>query len=518
MLIRRPSQSAAVSLERRRPRSAQSAPGVWVAVVLVGVLSLGTWWIVRVIGSDSASEAGVLYHTVSRNDMLITVTEDGTLESAANIDIKCELEGGGTILWIVEDGKVVEEGEKLVELDTAQISDQLNLQKSVAAKALAAKIQAEQNQSAAEKAVLEYKMGTFLQEKQTAEAQIQIAQQNLSTAQSTVEFTRRMVRKGFATPKQLEADEFAVKRAELDLKTSELALQVLEDFTFDKMVGELEAAVEAAKAQVVADVATYENEMAHLESLEKQIERAVIYAPKPGMVVYANSYSRRGSSEAEIEEGAPVRERQTILRLPDLTKMQVKTTVHESKVNQIRPGLSARVVVQGQYFDGSVVGVANQPEPNSWFSANVKEYPTIVSIDGVPSDLRPGMTAEVELLICELNDVITLPVTAVVEKRSGFVCYVEAGDGPEERPLILGRTNDAYVEIQDGVKEGDIVIRNPRAAVPEALEQPTTDESSDDDEATESSADRSGGGSTTPAPSQSGGNRAKNETASGKQP
>ncbi len=501
-------------------RSGRSSAGLLITAFVVGTAALATWWIVRAMGSDSAADQGVLYHTVSRNDLQITVTDDGTLESAANVDIKCELEGGGTILWLVEDGKVVKEGEKLVELDTSALTDQYNLQKSVTAKALAAKIQAEQNQSAAEKAVLEYKMGTFIQEKQTAEAQIQIAQQNLSSAQSTVEFTRRMVRKGFATPKQLEADEFAVKRSELDLKTAELALQVLEEFTYDKMVGELEAAVEAAKAQVVADVATYENELSHLNSLEKQIERAVIYAPQPGMVVYANDLSGRGrSSEPAIEEGALVRERQTILRLPDLSRMQVKTTVHESKVNQIQPGLPARVIVLGQEFDGSVVSIANQPEPNSWFSANVKEYPTIVSIEGVFSDLRPGMTAEVELLICELKDVVTLPVTAVVEKRSGFVCYVATDDGPQERPLILGRTNDTYIEIKDGVKEGDVVIRNPRAAVPEALASSPTEESSADPAASTDSQDPAAeGDAANSPPPASGGDRPDNAAGSGTEP
>ena len=60
---------------------------------------------------------------------------------------------------------------------------------------------------------------------------------------------------------------------------------------------------------------------------------------------------------------------QALVRLPDLSKMQVKVTIHESKVDQLRSGMSARVVIQDQEYEGKVISVANQPERTSWFSA-----------------------------------------------------------------------------------------------------------------------------------------------------
>lgn len=458
---------------RRSPLAGRSRVTVVGALLVVlGLAIWGGWQLLGAMGSGDDANRGVLTHTVGRSDMLITVTDDGTLESAANVDIKCEVAGGGTILWLVQDGKHVEAGEKLIELDPATIQDQLNLQKSVYEKALATKIQAEQTLAAAEIAVREYREGTYLQLLQTAESAIQIAQQNLSSAQNTLEFTRKMVRKGFATPLQLEADRFAVDRAQLDLDAANTAKRVLQDFTYEKTVKELEAAREAAAAQLRAETATLRNEEDHLKHLELQLSKTTIVAPTRGMVVYANdNRSRWGSSEPEIYEGAVVRDRQTILRLPDLTKMQVKTTVHESKVNQIRPGMPAQVITQGKSYTGHVVSMANQPEAQSYLSANVKEYATIVAIDGAPSGLRPGMTAQVTILIAEVNDALTLPITAVVEKRDGYYSYVKTPSGYEQRKLEIGRTNDTYIEIQDGVKEGDVVVRNPRAVVPSAREE-----------------------------------------------
>ncbi|MBL8851887.1 MAG: hypothetical protein JNG89_19600 [Planctomycetaceae bacterium] len=443
-----------------------------VLLIVVGAAAWGGWHLWGNVGNADEGNRGVQTHTVGRADMLLTVTDDGTLQSAANIDVKCEVAGGGTILWLVQDGKNVEAGEKVIEFDPAAITDQLNLQKSVFEKATALKIQAEQNLAAAEIAVREYKEGTYLQSVQTADSAIQIAQQNLSSAQNTYEFTQRMVRKGFATQLQLDADQFAVQRAQLDLDAAITTKRVLQDFTYEKTVKQLEATREAAEAQLRAETATLSNEETHLRHLELQLSKCTVVAPAAGMVVYANdNRSRWGSSEPDIYEGAVVRDRQSILRLPDLKSMQVKTTVHESKVDQIRAGMPARVVIQGRPFTGHVVSMANQPESQSFMSANVKEYATLVAIDGSPTGLRPGMTAEVTILIAEVKSAVTLPVTAVVEKRDGYYGYVQTPTGIEERKLKIGLTNDTYLVVEDGVKEGDVVVRNPRAVVPAAREE-----------------------------------------------
>jgi HlyD family secretion protein len=86
------------------------------------------------------------------------------------------------------------------------------------------------------------------------------------------------------------------------------------------------------------------------------------------------------------------------------------------------------------------------------------------------------MTAEVTILIADVQDAITLPITAVVEKRNGYFAYIKTPTRIEERELKIGLTNDTYIEIKDGVKEGDIVVRNPRAVVAEAREDAVLEE------------------------------------------
>jgi len=151
--------------------------------------------------------------------------------------------------------------------------------------------------------------------------------------------------------------------------------------------------------------------------------------------------------------------------------MQVKVNVHESRVDQIEAGLLAKIMIQGKELNGEVFSVANQPEPTSFFSANVKEYATIVKIDGVQKDLKPGMTAEVTIYVAKLDNVLAVPVQCFVETGRKFYAWVQKPDGPQRREVLLGRTNDKLIEVTDGLNDGDDVLLNPRSVVPEASEQ-----------------------------------------------
>ena len=82
--------------------------------------------------------------------------------------------------------------------------------------------------------------------------------------------------------------------------------------------------------------------------------------------------------------------------------MQVNTKVHESMIDQVTPACrpaSGSTPFPNEQLTGTVKSVAPLPDPNSFFSSDIKVYTTLVTIDkGLPA-LRPGMTAEVEILV-----------------------------------------------------------------------------------------------------------------------
>jgi multidrug efflux pump subunit AcrA (membrane-fusion protein) len=155
--------------------------------------------------------------------------------------------------------------------------------------------------------------------------------------------------------------------------------------------------------------------------------------------------------------------------------MQVRMMVHESVLDQVRDGLAATVQLDAfpdQNYRAKVQSVAVMPYQggNFFTSPDVKVYETLVTIDEDVEQLRPGMTAVVDIHVDRLEDVLSVPVQALVQVEQETWCYVDGPDGAERRAVQLGRTNDKFVEIVSGLVEGDRVVLNPMTIM-EANEQ-----------------------------------------------
>jgi len=114
------------------------------------------------------------------------------------------------------------------------------------------------------------------------------------------------------------------------------------------------------------------------------------------------------------------------------------------------------------------------------------------------------MTAEVEILIANLENVLTVPVSAVVVKGDQFFGYVQSADGPQKRELLLGLSNDKFVEVKDGVAEGEEILMNPRAVMGDQLND---EDGEEEDGESEKVSSRFGDTSNVPAPSSTGGKK-----------
>jgi HlyD family secretion protein len=474
-LLGQPAASSEPSAKRH------SVSWVW---LVVGLLLLATGFVLSpriasLISQQNAAVAleGLPLHVVERRDMLITVTEEGSLVSDDNVDITCDVAGGATIIELVDDGARVTKGMEIVKLDDSVISENATAQKIAFEKARALMIQADKDHAAAKIAVEEYREGIFKKDLRTAESNVTAATERLQATQNTLAYGERMFRKGYITPQQLEAQKSAVDRAELDLGTAKIALDVLTRFTRPKMITELESARDAAAARLESERAALELEQMKLVRLEGELKKCTITAPQDGLAIYANSRNYR--QETEIKEGTAVKERQVILQLPDLTKMRADVEVHESKVSEIRPGMPATIRVQGEYFSGEVKAVANRPESN-WFST-AKKYIVEVSINGQSQALRPGFTAEAEIIVANLKDVIAIPVAAVIEQGDDYVCAVRQGDAITRQIVQLGQSDDRFVEITAGLKEGDKLFFNPRTVLGDQILSDEEEQSAEPD-------------------------------------
>ncbi len=482
---------------------------VWAAVLL----AIGTT-IVAIVqwqtGGVRTNRELVLY-PVRRGALDITVTERGNLESQSNIEVMCEVDdirgdsiNGTPILWIIDNGASVKKGDLIVELDSTNHQDRLDQQVLASEAAKAEFIQAQasyqnqedQNATSLAEANLKVQLaelalkqfedeegGTFQIELQGIELQIQEAQAQQLIAQTNLEGVEQLYKLGYRSAGELAQARLQSLQAERQLATIISKKKELVEYTYRQTKMELEGALASArraysqvqrdneadliqaKARMEAAQESLKKEKELLTRYREQLGKCKIYAPQDGMVAYATGsrYHRE-----EIRPGAPVRPQQTILSLPDLTRMQVKTAVHESVLDQIEPGLKATIRVDAfsdKTFSGTIQSVAVLPDPGGWLSSDTKVYDTIVTIDEKVEQLKPGMTAVVDIHVDRLENVLTVPVQSVVQIGKETWVYVDEQGEPKRRDVEVGPTNMKFVQIREGIAAGDRVVLNPTAVL-----------------------------------------------------
>ncbi len=313
-----------------------------------------------------------------------------------------------------------------------------------------------------------------------------VAQKEMGQAQATLEGTRRLYDKQFVTRTDLQRDEIAYENTRLKVQTASTARDLFLKYEFLKTseetlskyceaVREVERARKAAVAKLAqaearlrTATALYNVQFRQRRDLEQQIEKCLIRAQKPGLVVYGRAGDDGAfiAGEERIREGATVRERQTILTIPETTHMGVKVKIHESYIKKIKLGQRARITVDAfddKVLAGEVSKVSVLPDSqNRWMNPDLKVYLTTISIDGSHDWLKPGMSTKVEIFIDRLEDVIYVPIQSVVPELGKYVCYVANGrDRRERREVEVGQFNEEFIEVERGITEGENVLLHP---------------------------------------------------------
>jgi len=412
-------------------------------------------------GAMSPHESGpTLTHTITRGDLVVSVTEQGTLESSNNTELKCKVRGWSLVTWVIEDGTEVKAGDELVRLDTKRIEDAISLQTTNFYTATATLEQSKAEVARAEIAIPTYLEGSYRTQLKSLERGLKIAETNLLTARKMLVHSNKLFKRGYVTELEVEGNAFTVPQAELELKVVQTEIDVLKKYTKEMQMETLNGNLNANKSKLESDKAGLTMDKARLDRAKEELENCVIKAETSGLVIYPTA--RPWEYTPKIEEGAMVYTSQTMLLMPDLAKMQVKISIHESFIDRMRPGLAAQVSLPDRTLTGEVSSVASVTGPAGEWNGYVVKYDTLIKLPSVPG-LRPGMSAEVEVILDRHTDVLTIPVAALVETAQGDFCWVKTAAGAERRSLQLGDTNDVFTVVKAGLKEGDEVVLHPFA-------------------------------------------------------
>lgn len=206
-----------------------------------------------------------------------------------------------------------------------------------------------------------------------------------------------------------------------------------------------------------------------LDSLEQQKELLIanismlnLIAPVAGTISYGDPDPRRRYGEQkEIVVGTTMNRREVIGSIPDLSQLIVNVDTPEASRSKIKTGMRAETRIKALpnlKLSGVVQKISDMASNLVQYDASTpKIYPTVIALDQTDPDLRPGMTVEVDMISEVITGVIFVPVEALYVKEGEIYCLVMKSVGPEERKVTIGRSSSSYVEILEGLNEGDRV-------------------------------------------------------------
>src|SRR5699024_8501901 len=210
------------------------------------------------------------------------------------------------------------------------------------------------------------------------------------------------------------------------------------------------AQIDALKAQI-------EEHKASLKADEATLGYSRIYAPMDGTVVSLEA--RRGQT-LNANQQAP-----ELMRIADLSVMTVWTEVSEADVSRLTLGMPVYFSPLGNNearWHGTLRQILPTPEEVN----NVILYTALFDVYNTSRELMTKMTAQVFFVLAEAQDVLSVPVSALMEDEQGntIVQVQNKQGGIDQRVVERGIDNRVKVEIKSGLKEGELVVLNLGAA------------------------------------------------------
>lgn len=381
--------------------------------------------------SQAPRSSDFVFHRITQGPIKQELTERGEILPLKQTTVSCQLrpeEGANkssTLTWVIEDGAMVKKGDLLAKLDDARQLDALQKQNH-----LLLEKKSQLTEVIEERDIVKSKGDLEIEKAELAIRLIdlEIKEAKDAQAKSKLALQRRMAELTLAQHKKETGGR--LKQAETRIEPAQQALQAAED---------------------------------RLHDCQLQLQLCTITAPHDGMATYyINESSRFGVNQGSIEVGEPVKEGQRLITISDLSRFQVVCKVHESMISKIKPGMKGTVNVAGQINAATVSSIAVVASSTDWMAADVKVYPVRLNLDSTETDsLKPGMSAQVTILLAERTDAILIPIQAVREERRLRYCYVKSERGIEKRTIKTGVSNTQKAEVLDGLNVGDEVVMNP---------------------------------------------------------
>ncbi len=418
------------------------------------VIILGILVVVLVIAGVlkkrfSSDKQAVLTEQVELRDILETVAANGKVQPEKEVSMTAEI-SGEIIDLPFKEGSLVKQGDLIVNINP----------------------------------------DLYLAAQSRMEASLNSAKANVANSKARVAQSRAQLinaKASFQRSKDL-LESKAISQAEYDQSLSQ----------FEVAKADVEAAEQALRSSEYSAKST----AASLKEANDNLKRTTIFSPLNGTI------SKLDVEIGERVVGTSQMAGTEILRIADLTQMEVNVEVNESDIVKVKLGNSAKVEVDAyvdRFFDGVVTEIANSSSSTSMqgtdqitvFNVKVRilrsSYADLLDTDNPHlSPFRPGMSATVEIETNKRNNVVAVPIQAVTvrpdstvktsSKREGVqledvddehleecVFLLESGKAVKYK-VQTGIQDDKYIEILSGIDTNATLITGPYTLVSKEIQ------------------------------------------------
>ena len=392
---------------------------LWLIVTVAVVASGSAWILVHRTKSSAAN-----LETIRRGDLILEIPIIGSLNAARSVDITAPISNDPHFFKIARmapEGSQVEAGQMVMDLDTQEINQKLREYQAELGK----------NEEELKKRRLEY------------DAQMRDLRVALEEAKVKLETTRHKLQADPEIQSARERKQFQIEFEQAD-QQSKLLSQKLE--SIERMSR--------------AELSVFENNIAknklRVEQAEDRQKACVVKAPIAGTLIY-----KVLAGNVKRKVGERTCHHEVILQIPDLSTLRFEAMIEEAYAGGVQPRQTVRIKIDAlpdEKLTGRVVSVGSVLRMRRWDNP-VKVIDAVIELEQKIGKLGPGMTATGQIEVERIPNALLAPVKAVQEKGGRIIVKVPGSDGSgEERAIRVGRRNPQFVEVLEGLREGEKII------------------------------------------------------------
>ncbi len=364
-------------------------------------------------------------------DIEDSVLASGKIKALTSVDVGAQVSGEVTKLF-VDVGDVVQAGDVIAQIDQVTQQNELSNAKATLL------------QSQASLEVANSTLATKQGDVASAKATIATRQAELTKAQSYYNKLQSLVAIDAVSRQEVEDAKAALDVAIANLDAAKIALK------------NAETAVLSAKADITSQNAATAKSQTDVDTAQKNLGYTRIVAPIAGTVV---AVATEQGTTVNANQSAP-----TIVTLADLSRVRINAQISEADVINIKAGMPAKFNIIGnpdQKFDAVLAGIEPAPESISSTSStdSAVYYIGYLDVDNRDGKFRIDMTAQVNIVISAVKNVLTIPASAITTENGKHTVKVVGADGQAKPVQVqVGLNNRISAEIKSGLKLGDKVV------------------------------------------------------------